>query len=193
MVRDKLAFGQNKLPPVNMPSSVGLLPITFDEEDFELVHEHIDKHELFRFEAQRKIELQQHVEDEEQTSTLSEFGSIQDELREKFYKGQKVTWISLSADHAITRREEREITVKLRKMLQDRVTEKVEPAKFVMYHSVGAGATTLARKILWNLRTEYPCVILKSNYKGTERKVKCTSDALQCLYEETPIPSTYAY
>ena len=186
MVRDKLAFGQNELPPVNMPSSVGLLPITFDEEDFELVHEHIDKHEFFRFEAQRKIELQQHVEDEEQT--LSEFGSIQDELREKFYKGQKVTWISLSADHAITRREEREITVKLRKMLLDRVSEKVEPAKFVMYHSVGAGATTLARKILWNLRTEYPCVILKSNYKGTERKVKCTSDALRCLYEELRCP-----
>lgn len=188
MVQDKLAFGQNKLPPVNMPSSVGLRPITFDEEDFELVHEHIDKHELFRFEAQRKIELQQQddVEDEEQLSL--EFGSIQDELRIRFYKGQKVTWISLNADHAITRREEKDITVKLRKMLQDRVRDKVEPARFVMYHSVGAGATTLAKKILWNLRTEFPCVILKSNYKGTESKVKCTSDALQCLYEDLQCP-----
>ena len=185
MIRNKLTFGQGDLPPINMPTSVGLQPITFEEEDFELIHEHIAEHEFYKHQVQEIIELRQqekHISD----STIR--SSIYYDLRERFYKGQRVTWISLNADHAITRREEKEITRSIRQMLQDRIDEKIEPARYVIYHSGGAGATTLARKILWNLRTEFPCIILKSNYKHSDGKIQCTSQALKNLYEELQYP-----
>ena len=185
MIRNKLTFGQGDLPPINMPTSVGLRPITFEEEDFELIHEYIAEHEFYEHQVQKIIELRQQEKDLSESTIRS---SIYYELRECFYKGQRVTWISLNADHAITRREEKEITKSIRQMLQDRINEKIEPARYVIYHSGGAGATTLARKILWNLRTEYPCVILKSNYKHSDGKIQCTSQALKSLYEELQCP-----
>ena len=182
MVQNKLSFGQGDLPPINMPSFVGLRPIIFDEEDFDLVHEFIAEHELHEYQVQKKIELKS-ISD----STLR--SSIYHELRERFYKGQRVTWISLNADHAITRREESEITSSIRQMLHDRqVGDKTEPAKYIIYHSGVAGATTLARKILWHLRKEFPCVILKSNYKHSDSKVKNTSQTLKNLHEKLRSP-----
>jgi len=186
MICSKLSLGQNELPPVNMPSYVGLQPIDCDEEDFELVHEYIAEHELHKYRVQKIIEYR--LRGEKSISESIVQSSIKYELRKNFYKGQKVTWTSLNAGHAITRREETIIMQNIRQMLQDRVSEKIEPAKYVIYHSGGAGATTLARKILWNFRTEFPCVILKSNYKHSEGKIKCTSQDLKALYEELRKP-----
>ena len=98
MIRHKLSFGQDDLPSINMPSYVGLRPIIFDEEDFDLVHEYIAVHEYHEYLVQKKIELKGN-KSEISDSTLR--SSINHELREKFYKGQRVTWISLNADHAI--------------------------------------------------------------------------------------------
>ena len=185
MVQNKLSFGQSDLPSINMPSFVGLRPIIFDEEDFNLVHEYIAEHEFHEYRVHKKIELK----GKKSISDSMLRGSIYHELRERFYKGQRVTWISLNADHAITRREESEITSSIRQMLHDRqVGDKIEPAKYIIYHSGGAGATTLARKILWHLRKDFPCVILKSNYKHSEDKVKNTSQTLKNLYEKLRSP-----
>ena len=186
MLQSKLAFGQDELPPVRMPTSVGFRQVIFEEEDFDLIHEHIAEHEFYKHQVQKKIELRQ--QSKKVFSDLDIRSSIYDELKERFYKGQKVTWISLNADHAITRREESEITRSIRQMLQERISEKIEPARYVICHSGGAGATTLARKILWHLRMEFPCVILKSNYKHSEGKVQLTSRALKSLYEELQYP-----
>ena len=185
MVQNKLSFGQSDLPSINMPSFVGLRPITFDEEDFDLVHEYIAEHEFHEYRVHKKIELK----GKKSISDSMLRGSIYHELRERFYKGQRVTWISFNADHAITRREESEINSSIRQMLHDRqVGDKTEPAKYIIYHSGGAGATTLARKILWHLRKDFPCVILKSNYKHSEDKVKNTSQTLKNLYEKLRSP-----
>ena len=185
MVQHILSFGQGDLHPINMPSFVGLRPIIFDEEDFNLVHEYIAEHEFHEYRVQKKIELKGKKTISE--STLR--SSIYRELRERFYKGQRVTWISLNADHAITRREEGDITRSVQKMLHDRkVGDKTDPTKYIIYHSGVSGATTLARKILWNLRKDFPCVILKSNYKHSEGKVKNTSQTLQSLYEKLKSP-----
>lgn len=110
MVQNKLSFGQSDLPSINMPSFVGLRPIIFDEEDFDLVHEFIAKHEFHEYRVHKKIELK----GKKSISDSMLRGSIYHELRERFYKGQRVTWISLNADHAITRREESEITSSIR-------------------------------------------------------------------------------
>ena len=193
MIHDKLYVAQDDSLPVNMPSfmckSRRLRAITFDEEDFELIHEFIAEHEILRLVGQEKIEFRQQkkvVSDD----TLK--NDIKYKLRENFYKGDRVTWISLDKDHTITRREENKIEVRIREKLQERVHGSLEAikyaTKYVIYHSKGAGATTLARKILWNLRIEFPCVILKSNYKHSEAKAKCTSLALKALYDDLQYP-----
>ena len=186
MIQKKLTFGQNELHPINMPGPDGNLhSITFDEEDFELIHEHIAEHELRKHRVEKIIELQQCKEKISDTIVRS---NILYHLRENFYKGQRVTWNSLSAEHAITRREENEITKAIEHMLQDRVCERVDPAKYTIYHVAGAGATTLARKILWHLRIRFPCVILKANYKGSKEIVDRTSQDLKILYEKLRNP-----
>lgn len=189
VIRDKLHVGQDNLLLTNMPSLIVktrmLRPISFDEEDFELIHEHIAEHEILKLLAQEKIHLRQ------QNKTVSDDIlkiDIKYKLRENFYKGDRVTWISLNADHTITRREEEKIIINIREKLLENMHGKLETTKYVIYHSKGAGATTLARKILWNLRMEFPCVILKSNYKHSEAKAKCTSQALKTLYEELQYP-----
>ena len=186
-IKSKLTFVHDELPPINMPSLIGLRQVTFNEEDLELVHEYIAEHELHRHKVQKMIELQQGDKKISDTATKIDH-DIKCELRERFYKGQQVTWISLDADDAITRREESEIMKGLRYMLSERVIECREPGKYVIYHFGGAGATTLARKIVWNFRKDFPCVILKLNYKYTDRKVECTSQALKALYEELHYP-----
>ena len=117
-----------------MPSFVGLRPIIFDEEDYNLVHEYIAEHEYHEYLVQKKIELK----GKKKISDLTLRSSINHELRKRFYKGQRVTWISLNADHAITRREESEITSSIRQMLHDRqVGDKTDLAKYIVYHSGG--------------------------------------------------------
>jgi len=189
MIQDKLHVGQDNSFPVRMPSLIGqsrvLRSITFDEEDFELIHEHIAEHEILKLQAQEKIDLRQK---DKSVSDGTVRIDIKYKLRENFYKGDRVTWISLNADHTITRREEDKIIIRIREKLHEHVHGRLETTKYVIYHSKGAGATTLARKILWNLRMEFPCVILKSNYKHSESKAKCTSQALKSLYEDLQYP-----
>ena len=69
-----------------------------------------------------------------------------------------------------------------------RKSGKTEPAMYILYHTTGAGATTLARKIVWQLRTEYPCVILKSNYASSDKNIENTSRILKELHEYVNLP-----
>ena len=192
MIQDKLHVAQDNSLPVNMPSFMCktrmLRSINFDEEDFELIHEHIAEYEILKLLAQEKIDFRQR---NEIVSDDTLRNTIKYKLRENLYKGDRVTWISLNADHTITRREENNITIRVREKLHEHL-HGLEAAKYatkyVIYHSKGAGGTTLARKILWNLRKEFPCVILKSNYKHSEAKAKCTSLALKTLYDDLQYP-----
>ena len=193
MIQDKLHVAQDDSLPVKMPSLICkariLRSITFDEEDFELIHEHIADYEILKLLGQEKIDFRQR---NECVSDDTLKNTIKYKLRENLYKGDRVTWISLNADHTITRREEDKITIRVREKLQEHVHGQLEATKYatkyVIYHSKGAGATTLARKILWNLRKEFPCVILKSNYKHSEAKAKCTGLALKALYDDLQYP-----
>ena len=107
-IKSTLTFVQNDLPPVNMPGIAGLRHITFDAEDLQLVHEYIAEHELHNHKIQKIIELRQDDKKFFDSATQLDH-DIKCELREQFYKGQQVTWISLDADDAITRKEESEI------------------------------------------------------------------------------------
>ena len=180
-----LSIGEDGLPPVTVPARHGSLPVKFVEDDFELVHEHVFEHEMHEYQARKKIELLSSRQQKDQVLIRKE---IYKEVQNNFYKGQSVTWISLNQNHAIVRSEEHEVTSILRKMLDEHVSKKTEPSRFVLYHAAGAGASTLARQVLWTLKKDFPCVILKSNYQFSEKKIKYTVNSLKDLFDEVDKP-----
>jgi len=190
IVSEQLKDTNEDVPPVKLPTCRGLQEIQFVEEDFQLVHEHIAEHEM------RKAMFEKQTEIRQQSDLFCEKGMKLDDLRHKiieqlminFFKCETVSFISLDRGDAIKRQEESEVIECLKELLKERTNHKTEPAKYVLYHTVGAGATTLSRRIVWQLRTEYPCVILKPNYQSSDAKIRDTSQALKVLYKLVEMP-----
>ena len=180
------------IPPIKLPTQYGLREIKFVEEDFELVHKDIAEHEMHKFIIQKQTENRQNADIIAETGIKIDEHYLRHkvikELRIKFYKCETVSFISLDNNDIITREEESEIMVHLRGLLDERMSQKTEPATYVLYHTTGAGATTLSRKIVWQLRTEYPCVILKSDYKYSDKKIRDTSQTLKNIHKEVNLP-----
>ena len=177
-----LFFPENKedLPPVVMPGKFGPERVDCIEKDFELIHASIFEYEMHKYQKQKVIKLSPTERNDIKVRT-----EIYDEVKVNFYKGETVTWISLKQCHAITRTVETKITKSIRGMLDK---HKTEPNKYVLYHSPGAGATTLARKIIWELRNDFPCVILKSDYILSDEKAIQTIKSLKELYATLQLP-----
>lgn len=82
-----------------------------------------------------------------------------DDLRErdKFYKGNQISWVGLHLHHDIDRDKTTSIKRKIEKALRDR-----EPVKYILHHHPGIGGTTLSRRIGWDLKDDYPVILLRS-------------------------------
>ena len=53
----------------------------------------------------------------------------------------------------------RDITPKLDERVRQALSLR-RPYRINLYHAPGAGGTTLAKRIIWNLHRQYPCVLL---------------------------------
>lgn len=74
-----------------------------------------------------------------------------------FLRGHEITWYDLALHCDVDR--------DLLPRLEDAVRtglERRETARINLFHAPGAGGTTLSRRLLWNLRHHFPCLILKS-------------------------------
>ena len=177
--------------PFQLKTSYGWREIPFAEEDFEFVHKNIAETEMRQLVNQKMTETRQNSDTNDETEIICEHElrhKIFKELRVNFYKCETVSFASLNNGDAITREEEPGIITELRELLHIRKGGKTEPAMYILYHTTGAGATTLARKIVWQLRTEYPCVILKSNYTYSDKNIENTSRILKELHEYVNLP-----
>ena len=175
--------------PIQLVTPNGWKEIPFAEEDFEFVHRYIAESEMRHFIYQKMTEIRQNaLLITEETIEHNIRLKISKELRVKFYKCETVSFVSLNNGDAITREEESRIITELKELLSIRISKKAEPAMYILYHTIGAGATTLARKIVWQLRTEFPCVILKSSYKYSDKNIKNTSRILKELHEYVNLP-----
>ena len=96
---------------------------------------------------------------------------------DSFLKGATVSWNDLDSRVDI----DRDITTKLEqqvlKELDDRATRRVN-----LWHWPGAGATTVARRISWNLHREFPTVVAR------EIQPQETAERLQHLFGITRMP-----
>ena len=55
----------------------------------------------------------------------------------------------------------RDITPKLDERVRQALSLR-RPYRINLYHAPGAGGTTLAKRIIWNLHRQYPCVLYNS-------------------------------
>ena len=84
-----------------------------------------------------------------------------------FLRGQEVSWGNLNYRHDADRDE----TVKLEKLVSESLRNR-KHLRINLYHVPGSGGTTIARRIMWNMHTQYPCAILttmKSSIETMER------------------------
>ena len=84
-------------------------------------------------------------------------GSQPQDDESDFLRGGVVSWEELN----LSRDVERDITARIQRQvlseLQDRTTSIVS-----LYHQPGAGGTTVARRVVWNLHKQYPTVAIHS-------------------------------
>lgn len=94
----------------------------------------------------------------EDTSNPSESQSQQEnylkEQRKSFLSGNEISFASLFDNHDAKRKIERDIQIHVQRILDQGLTR---PIIVEIRHSPGAGGTTIARRVLWDLHKEYPC------------------------------------
>jgi len=78
------------------------------------------------------------------------------DLPPPFLRGKEISWSELNLHTDV----DREITDKIRKVIR-RDLENRSTTRINLYHAPGAGGTTLARRLLWDSRNEFPSLILK--------------------------------
>ena len=84
-----------------------------------------------------------------------------------FFSGEDITWDEMSREVEASRKVYDELARKVKARLTLR-----QSSKFLLFHSAGAGGTTLSRRLAYNLRKEYPVILLNKYVKGsTEEKL----------------------
>ena len=105
---------------------------------------------------------------------------------EDFYRGIQVTWWNFYyTDQVLVRKGHGVFMSLVQDALKGQITYGEKIAKAVIYHQPGSGGTTSARQVLWDLRRQYPCCIVK---KITDQ----TADQIQRLRaiasDDRPLP-----
>lgn len=149
--------------PILVPSISGEIRIedtAWIQDDFEIVHKKIDEHELhsWRDSKIRKLgKVNTGISIEELNKQIIE------ELTIDFLRGNCISWIGLSHDIDIKRELADDIKDKINGMQSSEEVQRTTRI-FELYHETGAGASTLARRILWDLRKKFVCLILNENF-----------------------------
>lgn len=168
--------------PILLPSISGELQIeggdiAWIKEDFEIVHKNIDGWELHeKGKSYERVKMSK----EELNKKIVEDATID------FLRGNRISWIGLSYQIDIKRELLEDIKVKIlemrsREMPGETVGEVQRNTRiFELYHETGAGASTLARRVLWDLRAKFICLILHENFSYSPDAVS----RLTKLYEK---------
>ncbi|MER6407607.1 ATP-binding protein [Streptomyces viridosporus] len=82
-----------------------------------------------------------------------------DRAEDAFLKGWEITWLELARRLDVDRSATAQIHLEVTRALEDRRL----PLTLNVWHTPGAGGTTVARRILWDLHRIYPCAVLRGN------------------------------
>ncbi|KAK3591479.1 hypothetical protein CHS0354_031585 [Potamilus streckersoni] len=84
-------------------------------------------------------------------------------LEEEFFRGHCATWWNFwfGDDHVLKRDKHDSLMKMVRSTLEGDIDEDEKIGLVYLYHQPGAGGSTTARHVLWELRKEYRCCIVK--------------------------------
>lgn len=103
--------------------------------------------------------------------------NIQDEREISFLKGAVVSWEVLDARVDAEREISANLSDRISRELADRGTRRI-----VLRHWPGAGASTVARRIAWDLRKQYPTAVVRRIHP------EGTAERLRTLFDLTHLP-----
>ena len=84
-------------------------------------------------------------------------GGADDRYSTEYYRGAMISWDDLEFDRDVTRDVTRKISRRVEQELRKRAPDKIS-----IVHKPGAGGTTIARRIAWDLHGDFPCVSIRS-------------------------------
>ncbi|KAK7880455.1 hypothetical protein WMY93_032912 [Mugilogobius chulae] len=106
---------------------------------------------------------------------------------EDFYRGGKVTWWNFyfcdkDKDKPFIKRDKYE---NVKQLIRTQLKDPKNSSVLTLFHDPGCGATTLAMHVMWNLRKELRCAVLKDN-KVSKEEVAHQTIKLMKLDNEKP-------
>jgi hypothetical protein len=101
-----------------------------------------------------------------------------------FYRGMTVSWFDLNLTRDVTR----DITSSLIQLVRTDLKSR-SATRISLYHEPGAGGTTVARRVAWDIHETYPTVLLhRIRTKGASNRlssVEETYNRLRLIYDKT--------
>jgi tetratricopeptide (TPR) repeat protein len=82
-------------------------------------------------------------------------------LGRDFLRGYEISWNELGLRYDV----DRDLTDQVQKTVEANLSKR-RALRVNLYHMPGAGGTTVARRILWNLHRKFPCVLLRRTEPG---------------------------
>lgn len=104
-------------------------------------------------------------------------GLVGDRQPSQFAKGETIAWRDLQLGYDC----QRELTDKLRKRIEQELRDG-KTVRVNLYHRPGAGGSTVARRVAWDVHTRFPTAVLHRADAGR------TADRLTKLYALTQLP-----
>ena len=100
---------------------------------------------------------------ENETIDGAEDGKHKQSAEEDFYRGVQVTWWNFFYQgQVLVRKDHRVFMAGVQDALKGQTAYGEKIVKAVIYHQPGSGGTTSARQVLWDLRRQYPCCVVKT-------------------------------
>ena len=98
----------------------------------------------------------------------------EDVTHSTFLRGRVISWFELGLHLDV----DRDIADKMRKAIRRDLKNRVS-TRINLYHAPGAGGTTLARRLLWDFRNEFPAIVLNRSQPSE------TVERIQKIFAET--------
>ena len=130
-----------------MPTSQADLYYHLNEKEYLYLREHLE----VLYDKCEELPTSEHCSDDELQHFL-------DEHRKLFISGNQISFPSLYDNHDARRQIEDEIRNHVQRLLDKSLTRSMIVE---IKHSPGSGGTTIARRVLWELHTSYPCAFIE--------------------------------
>ncbi|RXN20110.1 sterile alpha motif domain-containing 9-like protein [Labeo rohita] len=120
----------------------------------------------------------------------AEFEDFKIKTESEFYRGGKVKWWNFyfSEQPAAKPFIKRDKHSKLENSIRSQTKyNKGTCVMFNLFHHPGCGGTTMAMHVMWNLRKEFRCAVLKDNTVSKEEVAKHVSHLIKCEKSENSL------